>query len=389
MDDTTVQNSETRDMNTQNMDIPEPKELVKIQDLNVKNITIRPDEIAKIKKTIDLTRSADINVYGREAQKAVGSLCSDELQKIGMSDLGDDVSDKMITLITELKGCKIEEDEGFLSKIFKNKKNKLIEYQTKHTSVMASVKVISDDLEDKLISLSTDVSILDKLYDVNEDVFRNLTEYIIAGKEYLEEVKSTLLFDLIEKAKESGQVEDYNKAKDLVDAIDRFERRLSNIMSSRTLALQQAPEIRIIQGTNMMLIERIQSSIDIMVPAYQNQLTMRSAIHKQGQALKAVKASEDALNEVLLDNAKLTHQQTTETAAMMSDTVIKQDTLLEIYDILTQTAKDLVQINEEARIKRNESEKTLLQREEQYKLEMKNTATSVLNESPERMKITE
>lgn len=368
-------------MKIQVIDIPNPTELVKMEDINVDSIKIRHDEIAKIKATIDLTRSADINTYGREAQRAVGSLCSDELQKIGMSDLGDDVSDKMIALITELKGCKVEEDEGFISKIFKRNKNKIVEYQAKHASVMGSVKIIADDLEDKLISLSTDVSVLDKLYNVNEDVFRNLTEYIIAGKEYLQEVKDTLLVDLLEKAKASGQIEDYNRAKDLVDAIDRFERRLSNIMSSRTLALQQAPEIRIIQGTNMMLIERIQSSIDIMVPAYQNQLTMRSAIHKQGQALKAVKASEDALNEVLLDNAKLTRQQTTATASMMSDTVIKQDTLLEIYDILTQTAKELVQINEEARVKRSESEKALLQREEQYKIEMKNTASNVLNGS--------
>jgi len=361
--------------------IPEPKELISSSEIDLTDIRLRKSEIAKYRKTINIQDAASVNSFGRVIQQKAGSVCSNELTKIGMAELDDDTNKSLTGLVMTLNGAKIDPKDGFITKFFKKGQNKLVQIQTQHTSVMGNAKKSCEQLEGRMIDLTTNVKLYDRIFEINEENFVSLTELFIAGKQEIAEIKRTTLSDLVDKAKVSGKMEDYNAAIKCVNDIDRFERRISNIFASRVNALQQGPQIRGMQENDNLLVEAIQTAIDVLMPVFQNQILNRLSLERQKHTIEALNMVKSAVNTGLVENAKLQGQNSIAIAELTGTSMITPDTLFQVYDIITDNAKNLLDVNKSVRQQRIEAEKSLLERERQFKIDMETVIVDAVNDT--------
>ena len=316
---------------------------------------------------LDVTNPDHVLLFGADAQKKIADFSDTALEAVQTQDTGE-VGDMLINLVSELKGFEAdaEEPKG-LRKLFSKAEDKVERMKARYTKVSGNVENIANSLEDYQAQLLKDVAMFDRLYDQNSDYFRQLTLYIIAGEEKLQRVREGELKALLDTAEKSGDAMDAQKANDLAAQCDRFEKKLHDLKLTRQVSMQMAPQIRLLQNNDSLLVERIQSTLSNTLPLWKSQMVLALGLHHSQQALKAQTAVTDMTNELLRKNAQALKMGTVETAREAERGIIDIETLVETNQSLIDTINEVMQIQQEGRTKRIEAEKTLYQMETELK----------------------
>ena len=321
------------------------------------------DFIAKV----DITNPEHVLLFGADAQKRIADFSENALNTVKTQETGE-VGNMLVNLVSELKGFEkdTEEPKG-LRKLFSKGEDKVTRMKARYSAVSANVENIAGSLENYQAQLLKDVSMFDKLYDQNSDYFHQLTLYIIAGDKKLAQVRNTELKDLQEKARLSGDAMDAQKASDLAAQCDRFEKKLHDLKLTRQISMQMAPQIRLLQNNNSLLVERIQSTLVNTLPLWKNQMVLALGLHHSQQAMQAQRAVTDMTNRLLKKNAETLKMGTIETAKESERGIIDLETLVSTNQNLIDTINEVSRIQAEGRQKRAEAEKTLAHMEKELK----------------------
>ena len=303
---------------------------------------------------IDLTNSSMILQYGAGTQKKMADFSESALENVKSKDLGE-VGALLTNVVTELKSFDEEESKGFLG-IFKKASNKVESMKAKYSKAEENVNQIVKALDNHQVQLLKDVAILDKMYDLNLTYFKELSMYILAGKKKLEEVRSTQLAELMSKAQISGLPEDAQAAKDLDSRCERFEKKLHDLELTKTIAMQTAPQIRLVQGNDTMMAEKIQSTLVNTIPLWKSQMVLALGVEHSAQAAVAQREVNDMTNELLRKNAEKLKIATVETAKESERGIVDIETLKATNESLIATFDEVMQIQQEGRQKRQQAE---------------------------------
>lgn len=303
---------------------------------------------------IDVRNSATILQYGAGAQKKMADFSETALEKVRTQDLGV-AGDLIIDVVKELKGFDAEEEKGLFG-FFKKAGNKIETLRLRYDKAEANIGKIVKSLQDHQIQLMKDSATLDKMYELNLTYFKELTMYILAGKKRLAEVRQGELQELIAKAKETGRAEDAQAAQDLENMCLRFEKKISDLDLTRTIALQTAPQIRLVQAGEVTMIEKIQTTLVNTIPLWKSQMVLALGIANSEAAVKAQTAVTDMTNELLRKNADMLQTSTTQIARESERGVVDIETLQHTNEQLIKTFDEVMQIQQEGRQKRAEAE---------------------------------
>ena len=316
---------------------------------------------------IDLSNPQHVMLYGADAQKKISNFADTILAEVRNIDAGD-VGDSLTKLISELKSFEssAEKPRG-LRALFSNAQKHIAMVQARFDDVAGNVSNIAGTLEGHQVQLLKDVSMFNHLYDMNLEYFRELSMYIIAGEKRLKDVREKDVARLKQKATQTGDTMDAQKASDLEQAADRFEKKLHDLKLTRQISLQMAPQIRLLQNNNSLLIERIQSTLVNTLPLWKNQMVLALGMEHSRQAMQAQRAVTDMTNELLKKNAETLKQGTIETATEAERGIIDIETLVQTNKSLIDTMNEVVRIQTEGRQKRAEAEKTLRRMEDELK----------------------
>ena len=329
--------------------------------------------IDDFEKQIDVSNPDHILLFGADAQKKIADFSDTALEAVKTQDTGE-IGDMLVNLVTELKGFEAdaEEPKG-LRKLFSNANTRMEGMKARYTKVSGNVENIASSLEQYQVQLLKDVAMFNRLYDQNSDYFRQLTLYIIAGEEKLEQVRNGELKELMAKAEASGDAMDAQKANDLTAQCDRFEKKLHDLKLTRQVSMQMAPQIRLLQNNDSLLVERIQSTLSNTLPLWKSQMVLALGLHHSQQALKAQQAVTDMTNELLKKNAETLKMGTIETAKEAERGIVDIDTLVQTNQSLIDTINEVMKIQSEGHTKRIEAEKTLYQMEAELKQKLLQT----------------
>ena len=329
--------------------------------------------IDDFEKQIDVSNPDHILLFGADAQKKIADFSDTALEAVKTQDTGE-IGDMLVNLVTELKGFEAdaEEPKG-LRKLFSNANTRMEGMKARYTKVSGNVENIASSLEQYQVQLLKDVAMFNRLYDQNSDYFRQLTLYIIAGEEKLEQVRNGELKELMAKAEASGDAMDAQKANDLAAQCDRFEKKLHDLKLTRQVSMQMAPQIRLLQNNDSLLVERIQSTLSNTLPLWKSQMVLALGLHHSQQALKAQQAVTDMTNELLKKNAETLKMGTIETAKEAEHGIVDIDTLVQTNQSLIDTINEVMKIQSEGHTKRIEAEKTLYQMEAELKQKLLQT----------------
>lgn len=324
-------------------------------------------QVEAFAKTIDLTNPDHVMLYGAEAQKKISSFADAVLGNVQTSDTGD-VGDMLTRLVAELQGFSGagEKPKGIKGLFFSAKKQ-MATIQAKYEDVAANVETIAGNLEQHQVQLLKDVAMFNRQYDMNLEYFHELTMYIVAGEKRLKEVRENDLAKLQEAAQKSGDAMDAQMANDLAAQCDRFEKKLHDLKLTRQISMQMAPQIRLLQNNNALLVERIQSTLVNTLPLWKNQMVLALGLHHSQQAMQAQRAVTDMTNDLLKKNAETLKMGTVETATESERGIIDLETLTATNQSLIDTINEVSRIQKEGRQKRLEAEKTLVQMEQELK----------------------
>ena len=270
-------------------------------------------------------------------------------------------------LVTELKNFDVDQDEKGFMGFFKKKGNQIQELKTKYTNVEKNVNEIANELEKHQVILLKDVELLDRMYELNLNYYKELSMYILAGKKRLKEVRETDLVALQKKAEESGLPEDAQAAKDFAAQCDRFEKKLYDLQLTRTVAMQTGPQIRMIQASDQMMAEKIQSTIVNTIPLWKNQMVIAIGIEHSTQAAKAEREVNDMTNALLRKNAEKLKVATVESAKESERGIVDIETLKHTNEMLISTMDEVIAIQTEGKQKRAAAEKDLADIESQLR----------------------
>lgn len=324
-------------------------------------IKLSPEEerlVEEFSSKIDISNSQAVLTYGVGSQKKIAEFSENALERVKTKDLGE-IGDMLAGVVGEIRSLEIdEEDKGFFG-FFKKSGNKLANMKAKYDKVEVNVNNISKALEDHQVTLMKDVLMLDKMYELNMNYYKELSMYIMAGKKRLERANNIELPELIKKADESGLPEDTQKAKDFSQMINRFEKKLHDLELTKTVSLQMAPQIRLIQNNDSMMSDKIQSTIVNTIPLWKNQMVIAIGLKHSTDAAKAQKAVSDMTNELLKKNAESLKAATIETAKESERGIIDIETLKSTNKTLISTFDEVIKIQDEGRKKRKEAEAEL------------------------------
>lgn len=330
-------------------------------------------QVEQFSQQIDLSNSQQILMYGAGAQQKMASFSETALEKVRTQDLGE-AGELIAGVVVELRNFDAEDEKGFLG-FFKRGANKLASLKARYDKAEANVNQIVKALEGHQVTLMRDAAMLDKLYDLNLSYFKELTMYLIAGKKRLEEVCAGQLSELRAKAQASGKTEDAEAVQKLEAACNRFEKKLSDLDLTRTIAMQTAPQIRLVQNNEMLMIEKIQTTLVNTIPLWKSQMVLALGLANNEAALKAQSAVTDMTNELLRKNAEKLKQSTTEVARESERGIVDIETLRAVNDDLIQTFDEVMQIQEEGRLKRAEAEAEMRKMEAELKEKLLEVAT--------------
>jgi uncharacterized protein YaaN involved in tellurite resistance len=322
---------------------------------------LTPEEetkIAAIVKDIDINDSVGIITYGAQTQSKLTTFSDAALQKVKNNDLGE-VGKLISGLVVELKGFKIDQEEKGIVSFFKKLGNNLTSLQTKYNTVEANVDKIVGVLEGHEAELLKDVALLDKMYDTNLQYFKELSVCILAGRKKLEETMNTELKALQDKAAETGLQEDAQAANNLAGNCNRFDKRLHDLELTRTIAIQIAPQIRMIQQTDTTMVDKIHSSITNTIPLWKSQMVLALSMIHSKEAIKAQTEVSDITNKLLNENAEMLRANTIDAARESERGIVEVETLQHTNEMLISTLDEIATIQQEGREKRRAAESQL------------------------------
>ena len=337
---------------------PKPEEIP--EDLSENNLT--PEEkkmVEDFAKTIDVTNSNVILTYGAAAQQKIAGFCESALKSVRTKDMGE-IGEMVSNLVTELRAFSPEEESkgGFFS-LFKKPANKIAAMKSKYDKAETSVDKICAQLEAHQIQLMKDVAMLDQMYQVNLNYFKELSMYILAGKRRLNEVRTTILPELMEKARQSGLPEDAQAANDMDALCNRFEKKIHDLELTRVISIQMAPQIRLVQGNDTLMTEKIQSTIVNTIPLWKSQMVLALGLSHSLDAMEAQRKVTDLTNDLLKKNADALKTATVETARESERGIVDIETLQHTNESLISTLDEVMRIQEEGRQKRRDAEAEL------------------------------
>ena len=314
---------------------------------------------------IDIENTNQILQYGAGTQKKMADFSNTALENVKTQDLGE-VGDLISGVVGELKNFDVEEDRGFFG-FFKKQSSKIENMKNKYAKAEVNVEKITDALEQHQVRLMKDSAMLDKMYEQNLNYFKELTMYILAGKKKLEETRNGKLLELQNKAAMSGLPEDAQVAKDLDEKCNRFEKKLHDLELTRTISMQTAPQIRLIQNNDTSMVEKIQTMIVNTSPLWKSQMVLALGIAHSTEAAQAQKQVTDLTNELLRKNAETLHMATVETAKASERGIVDIETLQKTNADLIQTLDDVMRIQKEGREKRQAAELEMRKMEDELK----------------------
>ena len=323
-------------------------------------------QIHDFSQQIDITDNTMIMQYGINAQKKLADFSDSTLEKVKTKDLGE-VGDMLSQVVGELREFDGNGEKKGLFGLFNKGKNKVEGMISKYEQTETNVNKIAGMLQDHQIRLLKDTSMLDQLFDLNNTYYKELSMYIAAGKEKLHHVKNEEIPALEQKALHSNLPEDAQALKDMTMYYDRFDKKLHDLELSRMIAIQTAPQIRLLQNSNNLMIEKIHSTLVNTIPLWKNQMVITLGLHHATEAAKTQQAVSDMTNELLKKNADALHSATVETAKESNRSIVDIETLKHTNEQLIQTFDDVLQIQEQGRIKRQEAEQELRQIENELK----------------------
>ena len=314
---------------------------------------------------IDIENTAQILQYGAGTQKKMADFSDAALANVRTQDLGE-VGDLITDVVTELKGFDADEAKGFLG-FFKKQANKLETMKSKYAKAEVNVERIGDALQQHQVRLLKDSAVLDKMYEQNLAYFKELTMYILAGQQKLAEVRSGKLKELEAKAMVSGLAEDAQAARDLSDKCDRFEKKIHDLELTRAISIQTAPQIRMIQNNDNVMVEKIQTTLVNTIPLWKNQMVLALGIAHSTEAAAAQRQVTDITNALLKQNAEKLHMASVETAREAERGIVDIETLKATNAKLIQTFDDVMKIQADGRAKRLAAEAEMVKMEEDLK----------------------
>lgn len=315
---------------------------------------------------INLKEPSIVLQYGAAAQKKIANFSDSALEGVRTKDLGQ-MGDMITDLVTELKGFSIEEEEKSFFGLFKKAGSQIARLKTKYDHAEVNVDRITEMLEGHQNQLLTDIVMLDKMYESNLLYFKELTMYIMAGKKKLELERSTTLVQMQEAAKASGLAEDAQAANDFAALCDRFEKKLHDLELTRTISIQMAPQIRLIQNSNTLMAEKIQSTINNTIPLWKNQMVLALGMAHSREAMEAQREVNDLTNELLKKNAEALKQGTVDVARESERSIVDIETVRYTNEQLIATLDEVLQIQDEGRQKRRDAENEMVRIETELK----------------------
>ncbi len=322
------------------------------------------DEFAK---QIDVTDSKLVFSYGAAVQQNISQFSDAALKNVKTKDL-DEIGDEIAKLVTELRGFSTEDEapKGFLG-LFKKQRNSVELMKARYDDTEVNVDKIVQALEDHQVQLLKDIAMLDRLYEQNLKYFKELSMYIAAGKQRLESFRANELQQAYDKANASGLPEDAQAAKDLNDKADRFEKKLYDLELTRNISIQMAPQIRMIQSSNQLMAEKIQTTIVNTIPLWKSQMVMALGIAHTQKAMEAQRSVTDLTNELLQKNAQKLHMASVESAREAERGIVDIETLKKTNQQLIETMDEVLAIQQQGKEKRRSAEKELAEIETQLR----------------------
>ena len=326
-----------------------------------KEAELTPEEMQKVDafaEQINLTDSQAIMNYGVGTQKKMADFSEKAIDNVRTKDMGE-VGDMLTSLVTQLKDFDVEEDNKGIMSIFRKGNNRVNALKAKYSKVETNVSTISGELEKHQIQLMKDVELLDRMYALNLDYYKELSMYIIAGKKKLQQVREKDLVRLQQKARLSGLPEDAQAVKDLAAQCDRFEKKIYDLELTRTVAMQTGPQIRMVQSSDTMMAEKIQSTIVNTIPLWKNQMVIAIGIEHSTQAAKAEREVNDMTNALLRKNADAPKSATVATAKESERGIVDMETLKHTNETLISTLDEVMAIQKDGKEKRHAAEAEL------------------------------
>lgn len=320
-------------------------------------------------KQIDLANSQMVLQYGASSQKKIADFSETALSKVRTKDLGE-IGNDLAAVVTELKSIDEEEEDKSLFGLFKKNVNRLANMKVKYAKAEVNVNRICKVLEGHQIQLLKDAAMLDQMYELNQNYYKELSMYILAGKQKLEEVRTEELPKLLQRAQKSGLAEDTQKAQDLAELCNRFEKKIYDLELTRTVSMQMAPQIRMIQNNDTVMSEKIQSTLVNTIPLWKSQMVLAIGVEHSAQAAKAQREVTDMTNTLLKKNAAALKMATVETARESERGIVDIETLKQTNETLISTLDEVMQIQEDGRIRRREAEKELIEIENAMKAKL-------------------
>ena len=332
------------------------------RDMEELKAVLTPEEQKQVEAfaaQIDITDSQVVLQYGAGAQKKIADFSETALGNVRTRDLGE-IGEDLAMVVSEVRGID-EEEEKSLFGLFKRNANRLANMKNRYAKAEVNVNRICKVLEGHQIQLMKDAAMLDQMYELNMNYHKELSMYILAGKQKLAEVRERELPELLRKAEASGLPEDTQKARDMAELCNRFEKKVHDLELTRTVSMQMAPQIRLIQNNDTVMSEKIQSTLVNTIPLWKSQMVLAIGVEHSTQAAKAQREVTDMTNELLKKNAETLRMATVETARESERGIVDIETLKQTNETLIATLDEVMQIQAEGRTKRREAEAELVQ----------------------------
>ena len=317
---------------------------------------------------IDVENTAQIMQYGAGTQKKMADFSDAALANVRTQDLGE-VGELISDVVGELKGFDAEEDKGFFG-FFKKQANKLETMKNRYAKAEVNVAKIGNALQEHQIRLMKDSAVLDKMYEQNLSYFKELTMYILAGKQKLEQVRNGKLKELEATAQLTGLAEDAQAARDLAEKCNRFEKKIHDLELTRAISIQTAPQIRMIQNNDHVMVEKIQTTLMNTIPLWKNQMVLALGIAHSTEAAQAQRQVTDITNQLLKQNAQKLHMASVETAKEAERGIVDIETLKQTNAQLIQTLDEVMKIQADGRAKRLAAENEMAKMENDLKVKL-------------------
>lgn len=326
----------------------------------VPKIVLTPEEqkmVDNFAAQIDITNSQMVMQYGAGSQKKIADFSENALNNVRTKDMGE-IGQMLTDVVAELKDFEEDEEKGFLG-FFKKSSNKLENLKLKYNKAETNINKICKVMEDHQITLLKDAAMLDKMYELNLNYFKELSMYILAGKQKLTQARTVELPALLKKAEQSGLPEDTQAANDFASMCERFEKKIYDLELTKTISMQMAPQIRLIQSNDTAMSEKIQSTLVNTIPLWKSQMVIAIGLNHSSEAAKAQKEVTDMTNALLRKNAETLKTATIETALESERGIVDIETLTATNKTLISTLDEVLKIQEDGRVKRRNAEQEL------------------------------